>query len=201
MNRRTFIKSSALTAAAPGTLPRALADRQPPIRRLRSSIRVSRNTGSPCRKWSESRLACAGRKGPFGSAMGVTSFGALSRTTAVVASDVNRPNGLAFSPDESKLYVVEAGVSPHVIRAYDVVQNGTRLSGPRTFITAESNGTPDGLRVDVDGNLWCSWGMGCRGARRRGGFQLRGPRRRTRLPAARQLTEDGSPYPRTPIPA
>jgi gluconolactonase len=78
----------------------------------------------------------------------------------VAAGDVNRPNGLAFSPDESVLYVVEAGVTPRVIRAFDVTQNGTRLSGSRPLVTADDGGTPDGLRVDVDGNLWCGWGMG-----------------------------------------
>ena len=83
-----------------------------------------------------------------------------SKKLSVVAGDVNRPNGLAFSPDESKLYVVEAGVTPRVIRAYDVVENGTQLANMRPFITAEQNGTPDGLRVDVDGNLWVGWGMG-----------------------------------------
>jgi gluconolactonase len=83
-----------------------------------------------------------------------------SKKLSVVAGDVNRPNGLAFSPDESKLYVVEAGVTPRVIRAYDVVANGTQLANMRPLITAEQNGTPDGLRVDVDGNLWVGWGMG-----------------------------------------
>ena len=82
---------------------------------------------------------------------------------AVVANDVNRPNGLAFSPDESKLYVIEAGVVPRVIRTYDVTAGGTRLSGMRLLITAEQNGTPDGMRVDVDGNLWVGWGMGAEG--------------------------------------
>lgn len=86
-----------------------------------------------------------------------------TRQLTVVAGDVNRPNGLAFSADESKLYVVEAGVSPRVIRAYDVTQNGTRLAHPRPLITAEPNGTPDGLRVDIDGNLWVGWGMGAEG--------------------------------------
>jgi gluconolactonase len=81
----------------------------------------------------------------------------------VVADDVNRPNGLAFSPDESKLYIIEAGLSPRVIRAYDVTDKGTRLGNSRTLITAEPSGTPDGLRVDVDGNLWCGWGMGAEG--------------------------------------
>jgi gluconolactonase len=81
-----------------------------------------------------------------------------SKQLAVVAGDINRPNGLAFSPDESKLYVIEAGTTPRVIRVYDVA-NG-RLGTGRTLITAEPNGTPDGMRVDVDGNLWCGWGMG-----------------------------------------
>lgn len=81
----------------------------------------------------------------------------------VVAADVDRPNGLAFSPDESKLYVVEAGVSPRAIRVYDVSKDGTQLSNSRTLITAEQDGTPDGLRVDVDGNLWVGWGMGKEG--------------------------------------
>jgi gluconolactonase len=80
----------------------------------------------------------------------------------VVASDVNRPNGLAFAPDETRLYVVEAGVTPRVIRAYDVI-DGTQLGNMQTLVTAETDGTPDGLRVDVDGNLWVGWGMGQEG--------------------------------------
>jgi gluconolactonase len=81
----------------------------------------------------------------------------------VVAGDVQRPNGLAFSPDESRLYLVEAGVTPRVIRAYAVTDDGRRLAQPRTLVTAEPGGTPDGLRVDVDGNLWVGWGMGSPG--------------------------------------
>ena len=79
-----------------------------------------------------------------------------------VASDglVKRPNGLAFSPDESKLYVVEAALNPRVIQVFDVTDNGTRLANKRPFINAEPGGTPDGFRLDVDGNLWCGWGMG-----------------------------------------
>jgi gluconolactonase len=83
-----------------------------------------------------------------------------SGRATVVAGDINRPNGLAFAPDESKLYIVEAGVAPRVIRVYDVADNGARLANGRTFITAEPGGTPDGFRLDVDGNLWCGWGMG-----------------------------------------
>ena len=77
-----------------------------------------------------------------------------------MAGDINRPNGLCFSPDERRLYIVEAGLTPRVIRAYDVVDGGTKLGPSRVLITAEPNGTPDGLRCDVDGNLWVGWGMG-----------------------------------------
>jgi gluconolactonase len=80
----------------------------------------------------------------------------------VMTGDVNRPNGLAFSPDESKLYIVEAGVTPRVIQVFDVVEGGTRITGKRKFIDAGA-GTPDGFRCDVDGNLWCGWGMGQEG--------------------------------------
>jgi gluconolactonase len=76
----------------------------------------------------------------------------------VVAGDVNRPNGLAFSPDEKRLYVIEAGTSPRIVHAYDVV-DGRRLASKRKLVDA-GPGTPDGMRVDVDGNLWIGWGMG-----------------------------------------
>jgi len=78
-----------------------------------------------------------------------------------VADDVLGPNGLAFSPDESVLYVVESRGVPHrKILAYDVSGDGRRLSNKRVLIDAGPGGTPDGFRVDVDGNLWCGWGMG-----------------------------------------
>ncbi|WP_431283414.1 SMP-30/gluconolactonase/LRE family protein [Humitalea sp. 24SJ18S-53] len=75
----------------------------------------------------------------------------------MVADDALGPNGLAFSPDESLLYVVESRATPRAIRAYDVVDGGLRRG--RTLIDA-GPGTPDGFRVDVHGNLWCGWGMG-----------------------------------------
>lgn len=78
----------------------------------------------------------------------------------IVIGDIQRPNGLAFSPDETRLYVVEAGVTPRVIRVYDVTGDGSSLTNGRILITAEPDGTPDGLKVDVDGNLWVGWGMG-----------------------------------------
>jgi gluconolactonase len=77
---------------------------------------------------------------------------------AVVAEGINQPNGLAFSPDESILYVVESRSVPRKILAFDVKHD--TLVNRRVLIDAGPKGTPDGLRVDVDGNLWCGWGMG-----------------------------------------
>ena len=44
--------------------------------------------------------------------------------------------------------------------AYDVRGDGKSISNKRVHIDAGPNGTPDGLRCDIDGNLWCGWGMG-----------------------------------------
>lgn len=77
----------------------------------------------------------------------------------VVAEGINQPNGLAFSPDESKLYVVESRSTPRRILSFDVV-GGRTLGASHVLIDAGPKGTPDGFRVDVDGNLWCGWGMG-----------------------------------------
>jgi gluconolactonase len=87
---------------------------------------------------------------------------AKTQKLAVVAGDVNRPNGLAFSPDELKLYVIEAGTNPRNVLQYDVVDGGTRLANKRSIIDVGS-GTPDGFKVDVEGNLWMGWGMGAEG--------------------------------------
>jgi len=86
-----------------------------------------------------------------------------SGAITVATGDVNRPNGLCFSPDESKLYVIVAGAMPREIHIFDVADNGARLTNRRTFLTAEPDGTPDGFRCDVEGNLWCGWGMGKEG--------------------------------------
>ena len=81
---------------------------------------------------------------------------------SVVAGAINQPNGLAFSPDESILYIVESRSVPRKILAYDVV-GGKTLRNRRVLIDAGPAGTPDGFRVDMDGNLWCGWGMGAEG--------------------------------------
>ena len=80
-------------------------------------------------------------------------------TLAVVAEGIAGPNGLAFSPDESLLYIVESRATPRRILVAPVRGDGT-LGEPRPFVTTEPGETPDGFRVDEDGNLWCGWGMG-----------------------------------------
>lgn len=81
-----------------------------------------------------------------------------SGAVALMSDAMNRPNGLAFSPDERTIYVVESGLTPRVIRAFEVL--GTRLGRGRALLTCAQGETPDGLRVDIDGNLWVGWGMG-----------------------------------------
>ena len=77
----------------------------------------------------------------------------------LLIDDIPGPNGLAFSPDERTLYIVASRAEPREIRAYDVI-DGARLANGRVLINAGPGGTPDGFRVDIDGNLWCGWGMG-----------------------------------------
>jgi gluconolactonase len=82
-----------------------------------------------------------------------------SGEVTLVNDELEGPNGLAFSPDESVLYIVASRASPRKIVAFDVSPDGRKLSNPRELIDA-GPGTPDGFRVDVHGNLWCGWGMG-----------------------------------------
>jgi gluconolactonase len=82
------------------------------------------------------------------------------RAAVVTSGLVKRPNGLAFSPDETKLYVVESAAEGHAIYVFELIDGGTRLANGRTFIECDQEETPDGFRIDVDGNLWCGWGMG-----------------------------------------
>jgi gluconolactonase len=77
----------------------------------------------------------------------------------VMTDEIQAPNGLAFSPDERTLYVVASRRDPRCFYAFDVVE-GPRIARGRIFIDTEPGISPDGLRVDVDGNLWCGWGMG-----------------------------------------
>lgn len=75
-----------------------------------------------------------------------------------VLTDFNCPNGLVFSPDESRLYVADTGRmftdDPQHIRVFDV-RSDWRLSGGEVFHVIQP-GCADGMRVDSDGNLWSS---------------------------------------------
>ncbi|EFO32063.1 gluconolactonase [Roseibium sp. TrichSKD4] len=77
---------------------------------------------------------------------------------SAMVTDANCPNGLAFSPDESKLYMADTGRmfqdDPTHIRVFDVLENGS-LSGGDVFHVV-SPGVSDGFRFDTDGNLWTS---------------------------------------------
>ncbi|MGY6257946.1 SMP-30/gluconolactonase/LRE family protein [Paraburkholderia caledonica] len=77
----------------------------------------------------------------------------------LVSDDFVKPNGLAFSPDESKLYIADSAAShddnaPRHIRVFDVASNGALRNG-RVFVEMQS-GVPDGMRVDEHGNVWTS---------------------------------------------
>lgn len=80
-----------------------------------------------------------------------------------VITDMDRPNGLAFSPDESILYVADSAAShgperPHHIRAYKV-SGDNKVSGGEIYVDIDP-GIPDGFRCDTDGNVWTSAGDG-----------------------------------------
>jgi gluconolactonase len=72
-----------------------------------------------------------------------------------VIEDVEHPNGIAFSPDEARLYVSDTGGDEGVIRVWDVVEGGARLTGGDVFAHV-APGISDGFRVDVEGNVWTS---------------------------------------------
>jgi gluconolactonase len=75
-----------------------------------------------------------------------------------VLADLKGPNGLAFSPDESELYIVESRAEPHrKLWAYRVIANAT-LGNKRLVIDAADGGALDGIAVDAEGHIWCGWG-------------------------------------------
>jgi len=75
-----------------------------------------------------------------------------------VADGFDQPNGLAFSPDEKRLYVADSG-KPHHLRAFDVKDDGT-LGGGGDALCVIDTGIPDGIRCDEHGNIWSSAGDG-----------------------------------------
>ena len=89
---------------------------------------------------------------------------AASGAVAAVTHDFVKPNGLAFSPDEKLLYIVDTGAThvvngPRHIRVFDVAADGRSLASGRLFATC-TVGLFDGLRCDTSGNIWTSAGDG-----------------------------------------
>ena len=84
------------------------------------------------------------------------------KVTIAAEGPMRRPNGICFSPDYKRCYVVDTGATdgpgnPANIILFDV--KGTALSNPRIFADF-APGFTDGIRCDTDGNVWCGWGWG-----------------------------------------
>jgi gluconolactonase len=104
-----------------------------------------------------------GHKAPLELPANVYRIDPGSKELTIVASDMEKPNGICFSPDEMKLYAVDTGFSHHPgypkqIRVYDVVDE-TRLANGRVFVET-GQASADGIRCDVDGNVWAGMGWG-----------------------------------------
>jgi gluconolactonase len=82
------------------------------------------------------------------------------RTGAVTIAvgDMERPNGLTFSPDEKRLYVVDTPGGPKTVHVYDIVDD-TRATNGRSFFDAMP-GYADGIRCDIEGNVWAGFSGG-----------------------------------------
>lgn len=81
-------------------------------------------------------------------------------TVTLLTREMTRPNGLAFSPDERRLYVAQSDETAAIWRVFDVRPDGT-IGGGRVLFDATSmvksrKGLPDGLKIDVDGNLFAT---------------------------------------------
>ncbi len=75
--------------------------------------------------------------------------------TILLASDFETPNGLALSPDESRLYIVDS--IPKHVRVFDIGPEW-KLSVGKVFIQMkeEGNEIPDGMKLDINGNIFCT---------------------------------------------
>jgi gluconolactonase len=107
-----------------------------------------------------------GFRAPFELPTSVYRLDPESGQATVVADDLERPNGICFSPDETLLYIVDTGSTHkaghhHHIRVYDVV-DGVKLANGRMFCDM-APGIADGIRCDTDGNLWAAAGGGGEG--------------------------------------
>ena len=91
--------------------------------------------------------------------MNVYRVDGASGAVTIVAEGINAPNGLAFSPDEKKIYIVESRSEPRRILEFNLTEDGLVIGNGKVLVDSGPQGSPDGFRVDVDGNLWCGWGM------------------------------------------
>lgn len=86
---------------------------------------------------------------------------ATDGTVTLLTKLVTRPNGIAFSPDETKLYVASSDPDKPIWMVYDMKADGT-IGGAKVFydaskqVAAKLKGLPDGLKVDVRGNVWAT---------------------------------------------
>lgn len=90
-------------------------------------------------------------------------FDVATKELTAVITNLQMPNGIAFSPDEKTLYVIDSGAiqaprtyypnNPHAIYAFDVEEGGKRV-GPKRLFTVVEPGFPDGMRLDSRGNLY-----------------------------------------------
>ncbi len=81
----------------------------------------------------------------------------ISGAFSIAIGDMERPNGLCFSPDETRLYVVDTPGGAKTTHVYDIV-DGTAVNG-RLFFDAMP-GYADGIRCDTEGNVWCGFSGG-----------------------------------------
>jgi gluconolactonase len=77
----------------------------------------------------------------------------------IAVGDMQRPNGLCFSPDERRLYVVDTPGGDKTVHVYDIVDNGTKAVNGRVFFN-RMPGYADGIRCDTQGNVWCGFSGG-----------------------------------------
>lgn len=122
-----------------------------------------------------------GNKGPLQLKEAVYRVDARTGAIEKMTDEIFKPNGLCFSPDYKKLYVADTGAShykeaPKNIKVWDVTNNGAKLTGGKEFasmtlvmkvpvkdkpglmVPVEKAGFADGIRADVDGNIWASAG-------------------------------------------
>jgi len=83
----------------------------------------------------------------------------------VVVDDFVEPNGIALSPDEKKLYVIDTGFTdgpdnPSHIRVFDLDLAAGKVSNSKVFAEMPKPSITDGVRCDTDGRVWCSVGWG-----------------------------------------